>query len=213
VDRTLVDAAVKSIDALIDSELHSAGPGRYGRIIKLSRQAHDLVQLSVTRVKDAAGMQEDIDECEYVADGHAMMVARQGGLVNGGGGADNVDLLREVVAGMQMAFKPRETPPPSPIDGLHSLLDLRERLIVANKKVDVVDAQINDLMARVAKEDLDAGPVLLASVARPVVLRRHPTGADVDWMPGDHGGALGAGEGGADGPVEAGGEEEVAARG
>lgn len=224
MDKTLTDAAVKAIDALIESELHTTSPGRYGRIIKLSRQAHDLVQLSVTRVKNLAcsprdnvhimdqnGM--DVDEYEEVAEDAARMaVGRMGVAVGGGGGgADNVDLIRELVAGMQTAFRPREPLPPSPLDQLHGLLDLRERLVTANKSVEGVDRQINEILANTTKEGFDVG--LLPVVSHPVVLRGHPARADAGGLSDGHEDTLGAGEGGTGDLVEVGGEEEVAARG
>jgi len=223
MDKALTDAAIKAIDALITDELSTSSPGRYDHIIKLSKHAHNIAQIATTRVKQVAERLDDNllqnDYGEIVEERAVAMRGGQGVAMHEGG-FDNVDLLREIVAGMQTALKPRETlppfpplPPPSPLDKLHSLLDLRERLIVAHKKVDIVDKQIDELMKNVAEEDFDVRPALLASVAHPVVLRGHPARADVHGVPDDHGGALGEGEGGAGGPVDVGGEEEVATRG
>ena len=223
MDKTLTDAAVKAIDALIESELRTISPGRYERIIKLSRQAYALVQLSVTRVKDLARsprntvhiVDQDLDADEYeevVEDAARMAVGRVGIAAGGGGGADNVDLLREVISGIQ-AFMPHAPAPPLPVDQLQGLLDLRERLVTANKNVEVVDRQIDMIMTKVAEEGFDVGLALLPVVPDPVVLRGHSARANAGGMPDGHEGALAEGEGGVDDLDEVGGEEEVAARG
>jgi len=114
VDKTLVDPAVKAIDAMIDAELHSSSPARYSNIAKLCGHAHALSQMAPTRVEDIA---------EPVADeygGIAMMgdnyhhinfgdnefevgrpLPRLGGHVG-----DQADVARELIAAVQAPKAP-----------------------------------------------------------------------------------------------------------
>ena len=57
MNKTLTEAAITALNALMEAELHTDDPGRYARITKLCKQAHELVQMSTTRVKNVVELE------------------------------------------------------------------------------------------------------------------------------------------------------------
>jgi hypothetical protein len=147
--KDLVEATLKSIDAMIESELESTAVGRYGRIRFLCDTAGNLLQRSLTRVDGVV----DLDnEPELVEDDGA--VRFQPGQRNAG--TDLGDLTREMIAAISTMSKPRALPIPftSPTDELMRLLDLRERLTACGRSTANVDKKIATVEASFDKEPI-----------------------------------------------------------
>jgi hypothetical protein len=216
MDEALTKTAVKALDVLIEAELRTDDPARYGRIVKLCKHAHDLVQMVATHVKDV--VEQDYEGNIHVCANNDIGVMEPGLVVNtpvagrlriAGGGVGQTDLVREIIAGMQNFAAPA-APKLTTAGGIHTLLDLHERLQRLGRSTEAVDRKVEVLLAVLDKEDVNAdlGPAVL----HPFVLRGHQAGANGEGLPGDRGDAVSQGEAGAGGAIEAGSQEVLAAR-
>jgi hypothetical protein len=147
--KDLVDATIKAIDAMIESELESTSVGRYGRIRFLCDTAGNLLQRAIARV----GAAVDLDNDPEVLEQDAGMLR----LGRATPATDLGELTREMISALTSMSKPRALPIPftSPTDELMRLLDLRERLIACGRPTENVDKKIATI-----EESFDKEPIV-----------------------------------------------------